>query len=219
MAERGEHVLVAAAWGAEGADPSALGHLSEDGWRIEPVLADQTALDRAGSRGRTPPPFQALLWRELPAGEPLGAIVPGAIRAISEHWAALRLRAHPAWDDTTSSGIEPQIKQVSFLKAQPDLTPSEFTRNFREHVAVARVHHPAICRYAQHDVVEAAGDPALDVQGVSELWFADERTLVDRYFASPASVAVVRADNREYIDFSGTLSLLVRPDDTPKRSS
>ncbi len=83
---------------------------------------------------------------------------------------------------------------------------------------MARVHHPAICRYVQHDVVETAGEPALEVQGVSELWFADERTLVDRYFASPESVAVVRADNREYIDFSGTLSLLVRPVDAAKRS-
>lgn len=100
---------------------------------------------------------------------------------------------------------------MSFLKAQPDLTADEFTRHFREHVDVARVHHPAICRYTQHDVREIIGDPPLDVQGVSELWFADEDSLVGRYYASPDSVAVVRADNREYIDFSGTLSLLVRP--------
>lgn len=221
MAERRQHVLVAAAWTENRADPPALGRLSGDGWRIERVFADQTALDRAGSRGRTPPPFQALLWRELPAGElvALDAVVPEAIRTVSERWAALRLRAHPAWDDTTASNVEPQIKQVSFLKAQPDLTRSEFTRHFREHVAVARVHHPAICRYVQHDVVETAGEHALDVQGVSELWFADERILVDRYYASPESVAVVRADNREYIDFSGTLSLLVRPVDAAKRPS
>jgi EthD domain len=219
MAERHQQVLVAAAWTDNAAEPQALGHLSEAGWRIESVLADQTALDRAGSRGRTPPPFQALLWREVAAGEPLDAVVPDAIRATSERWAALRLRTHPAWDDTTSTRIEPQIKQVSLLKAQPDLTRSEFTRHFREHVDVARVHHPAICRYVQHDVVETAGEPALDVQGVSELWFADEPTLVDRYFASPESVAAVRADNREYIDFSGTLSLLVRPVDASKGSS
>jgi hypothetical protein len=219
MAERRQHVLVAAGWAANRADPPALGHLSGDGWRIEPVFADQTALDRAGSRGRTPPPFQALLWRELTAGEPLDAVVPEGIRTVSERWAALRLRAHPAWDDTTSSNVDPQIKQVSFLKAQPDLTRSEFTRHFREHVDVARVHHPAIRRYVQHDVVETAGEPALDVQGVSELWFADEQTLVDRYYASPESVAVIRADNREYIDFSGTLSLLVRPVDAAKRPS
>lgn len=219
MTERRQRVLVAAAWTTDGADPPALGQLAEAGWRIERVFADQTALDRAGSRGRTPPPFQTLLWSELPAGESLDAILPELVRTRSERWAALRVRAHPAWDDTISSHIEPQIKQVSFLKAQPDLTRSEFTRHFREHVDVARVHHPAICRYAQHDVVETAGEPALDVQGVSELWFADERTLVDRYFASPDSVAVVRADNREYIDFSGTLSLLVRPVDAPHGSS
>jgi hypothetical protein len=217
MAER-QHVLVAAAWTANRADPTALGHLSEDGWRIEPVFADQTALDRAGSRGRTPPPFQALLWRDVTAGEPLDAVLPEAIRTVSERWAALRLRTHSAWDDTTSSHVEPQIKQVSFLKAQPGLSRSEFTRHFREHVDVARVHHPAICRYVQHDVVETAGEPQLryplDVEG----GFADERTLVDRYFASPESVAVVRADNREYIDFSGTLSLLVWPVDAAKRS-
>jgi hypothetical protein len=218
MTEPRQQLLVAAAWTENRADPPALGDLAEAGWRVEPVFADQTALDRAGSRGRTPPPFQALLWREVTAGEALNTAVPEAIRTGSERWAALRLRAHPAWDDTTSSHVEPHIKQVSFLKAQPELTQSEFTHHFREHVDVARVHHPAICRYVQHDVVETAGAPALDVQGVSELWFADEGTLVDRYFASPESVPVVRADNREYIDFSGTLSLLVRPVDTAKRS-
>jgi hypothetical protein len=218
MAER-QQGLVGAAWPPDGTAPPDLGHLSHRGWRLEHVFADQTALDRAGSRGRTPPPFDALLWRELPSAEPLPAAVPEAIRTVSERWAALRLSPHPAWDDTTASNLEPRIKQVSFLKAQPDLTPPEFTRHFREHVDVARVHHPAICRYVQHDVVETAGEPALDVQGVSELWFADEGTLVERYFAGPNSVAGVRADNREYIDFSGTLSLLVRPVDGPRRPS
>ena len=82
-------------------------------------------------------------------------------------------------------------------------------------MAVARVHHPAICRYAQHDVVASAGNAGLDIQGISELWFADEASLVAQYYAGPDSVAVVRADNREYIDFAGTLSLLVRPADAP----
>ena len=218
MTEPRQLVLVAVAGTADRADSPTLDQLSRDGWRNEPVFADQTALDRAGSRGRTPPPFGVLLWREVTTGELLDAVVPAAIRTASERWVALRLQTHQAWDDTTSTKIEPQNKHVSFLKAQPDLTRSEFTRHFREHVDVARVHHPAICRYVQHDVIETAGEPALNVQGVSELWFADERSLVDRYFASPDSVAVVRADNREYIDFSGTLSLLVRPVASVERS-
>ncbi len=217
MAEGREQFLVALAW-PDGTPPALPRALTGEGWRVETVLPDQGALDRAGSRGRTPPPFQLLGWHAAPPDQPLGGAVPDAVRSAASRWAALRVLEHPAWDDTVAAGIHPQIKQVSFLKAQPDLTADGFTRHFREHVAVARVHHPAICRYAQHDVLESLGDPPLDVQGVSELWFADEDSLVARYFAGPDSVAVVRADNREYIDFSGTLSLLVHPVDADRGS-
>jgi hypothetical protein len=182
------------------------------GWRLEPVLADQSALDRAGSKGRTPPPFQSLLWDDAP--DPAAPLtLPAARIGIVDRWAALRLTGGIVWDDTADAASRPMIKQVSFVAARPELAPDEFARHYREHVDVARVHHPGIVRYAQHLVVAAAGDDALAVHAVSELWFADEATLVDRYFAGPDSVAVVRADNREYIDFSRTLSLLVVPDD------
>ncbi|HEV2310558.1 MAG TPA: EthD domain-containing protein [Acidimicrobiia bacterium] len=185
------------------------------GWRCEAVLRDQSALDRAGSKGRTPPPFDAVLWSD----DPESALRPPD--GLADHvasWSAFRVVSHPAWDDTAATGVNPSIKQVSFLKRRAELTPDEFTRHYREHVAVARVHHPAICRYAQHDVVETAGSGGLETHGISELWFADEATLVARYYAGPDSVPVVRADNREYIDFAGTLSLLVSPTDpTPAR--
>lgn len=196
--------LLAVAWRGDPPPPPA-------GWRVEPVLADQTALDRAGSKGRTPPPFDALLWADRRSSAPVAP--PPDLAPAIERWAGFRFSSRPAWDDTGSDGRAPQVKQVSFLHARADLEPGEFARHYREHVAVARVHHPAICRYAQHDVVETVGDARLDTQGISELWFADEATLVARYFAGPESVAAVRADNREYIDFGGTLSLLVRPSD------
>jgi hypothetical protein len=196
--------LVLVAW--RGATPEPL----PPGWRAETVLQDQSALDRAGSRGRTPPPFHALLWSGDPA---MRLAVPAGLADHVERWAAFRVASHPAWDDTAGAGVRPAVKQVSFLRARPDLAPGAFIRHYREHVAVARVHHPAICRYAQHDVVASAGDASLDIHGISELWFADEASLIARYYAGPDSVAVVRADNREYIDFTGTLSLLVRPAD------
>ena len=195
--------LLAVAWRADPAPAPA-------GWRAELVLRDQGALDRAGLKGRTPPPLHALLWADAPSTEPVA--LPDELAPAVERWAGFRFRSRPAWDDT-GADVAPQVKQVSFLRARADLEPGEFARHFREHVAVARVHHPAIVRYAQHDVVETAGDAGLDTQGISELWFADEDSLVARYFAGPDSVAVVRADNREYIDFRGTLVLLVRPSD------
>jgi hypothetical protein len=218
MPERRQQVVVAVAWPG-GDPPTTITRLTGDGWRVEAVLPDQGALDRAGSRGRTPPPFQALLWHPVAPGQLLAALVPDAVPAATSRWAALQLLEYPAWDDTATLRTPPQVKQVSFLKAQPDLTAEGFTRHFREHVDVARVHHPAICRYTQHDVLHTIGDPPLDVHGVSELWFADETSLIERYFAGPDSVAVVRADNREYVDFSGTLSLLVEPVDTGGRSA
>ena len=60
MTDDRDELLLVAAWRA----PPGPG--VPVGWRAEPVLADQSALDRAGSRGRTPPPFHTLLWR--PAG-------------------------------------------------------------------------------------------------------------------------------------------------------
>lgn len=212
MAEGPQQVVVVAAWPGD-ATPSPIARLADGGWRVEPVLPDQSALDRAGSRGRTPPPFQTLLWHPLEPQRRLGGAVPEAVRTVATQWAALRTQSYPAWDDTGDWDRSPEIKQVSFLKPQPDLTPAEFTRHYREHVAVAREHHPAIVRYAQHDVLETTGGALGDIQGVSELWFASSAALVEGYFAGPDSVAVVRADNREYIDFSGTLSLVVQPVD------
>jgi hypothetical protein len=182
------------------------------GWRVEPVLPDQSALDRAGSRGRTPPPFHALLWRDDPDAT-VALTLPAPLESTVDRWGALRLTGVPAWDDTADAALAPGIKQVSLVAARPELAPDEFARHYREHVEIARVHHPGIVRYAQHTVLETAGDDALAVHAVSELWFADDATLVERYFAGPDSVAVIRADNREYIDFSRTLSLLVRPAD------
>jgi hypothetical protein len=165
-----DELLVVAAWRLPPGPPPPAG------WRAEAVLADQSALDRAGSKGRTPPPFHALLWQR-PGGTSL-LEPPPELAADLDRWAALRLRRRPAWDDTTATGVRPQLKQVSFVTARPELSADEFARHYREHVDVARVHHPAIVRYAQHEVLAAAGDPALHVDGVSELWFADEESLV-----------------------------------------
>lgn len=181
------------------------------GWRHEPVLPDQSALDRAGSKGRTPPPFQGLFWRRDDADGADAPELPDSIADAVGNWIGLRLAPRPAWDDT--AGRSPSIKQVSLLKAHPDLDRATFERHYREHVPVARQHHPAILRYAQHEVLAVSGNGGYQVDGVSELWFPDELTLTERYFAGPESRAAVRADNREYIDFSGTLSLLVRPAD------
>ena len=182
-----------------------------DGWRSEAVLRDQSALDRAGSKGHTRPPYDTLWWSDEP-GDADAALPEKSATAVAR-WAGFRFESRPAWDDATPRGLRPEVKQVSFVSARADLAPGEFGRHYREHVDVARVHHPAVCRYAQHDVVTVTGDAGLTPAGISELWFPDEATLVARYFAGPDSVAVVRADNREYIDYAGTLSLLVRPDD------
>jgi hypothetical protein len=202
-----DELLLVAAW------RSTPGPSVPAGWRVEPVLPDQSALDRAGSRGRTPPPFHALLWR--PADPDARLAPPPELTPDLERWAILRLRRRPAWDDTAERGVRPEVKQVSLVRPQPALSADEFGRHYREHVDVARVHHPGIVRYAQHEVLDAAGDAGVGVAGVSELWFADETSLVEQFYAGPDSAAVVRADNREYIDFSRTLSLLVRPVDAP----
>ncbi|HWW45145.1 MAG TPA: hypothetical protein VN180_08745, partial [Acidimicrobiia bacterium] len=103
--------VLVVAW--RGAAPAA-----PEGWRAEPVLRDQSALDRAGSKGRTPPPFDAILWSDDPE---TALRPPDVLAAEVAAWSAFRVVSHPAWDDTAASGARPAIKQVSFLKARPEL--------------------------------------------------------------------------------------------------
>jgi len=68
----------------------------------------------------------------------------------------------------------------------------------------------------QNDVARVVGTNAPEADGFSELWYTTVDDFVDRHWGyGDASVKAVRADTEEFIDFSRTFSLIVRPDITP----
>jgi hypothetical protein len=194
---------------------ASVGPTDAAGWVVEPAWPDQELLRAAGMRYDGRPLFDVLLWARFEEpGAPLVALdaVAGALGALCASCTALALDEFEAWDRTgpgrPGAGA---VKLVSFTVRRPGLEPSQFARHYREHVDVARVHHPGVCRYVQNLVTGASGDGADGVEAVSELWFAGEGDFRGRFYADDGSPAAVRADNEEYIDFSRTRSLLVKP--------
>lgn len=168
------------------------------GFVVEPIDRSGRLLAARGSADRVPSTWHALAWADTPAGVEAPAPPIGTI-------AAYHTVPHPAWDDDLP---DTWVKQVSFVSRRPDISPEEYRRHHRGHIEVARVHHPGIARYQQDDLVSMEGDgPSPD--GFSELWFATEDDLRNRFFASDASRVVVRADTTEYIDFARTFSVMV----------
>lgn len=168
------------------------------GFVVEPIDRSGRLLATRGSADRVPSTWHALAWADTPEGTAAPVPPDGTI-------AAYHAVPHPAWDTDLP---DTWVKQVSFVSRRPGLSPEDYRRHHRGHIEVARVHHPGIARYQQDDLVSMEGvGPEPD--GFSELWFATEDDLRDRFFASDESRAVVRADTTEYIDFVRTFSVMV----------
>jgi hypothetical protein len=104
------------------------------------------------------------------------------------------------WDD----GVAPGISRFAFVAALPG---ADFRTRYEGHAAIARVQHPAICRYVQH-FVQHGTEPAC--AAVSELHFADEDSMRQRFYLNEDSAAIVDADIRDYLDRDRTWSILSR---------
>jgi uncharacterized protein (TIGR02118 family) len=156
---------------------------------------------RRGHRRGGEAAYDTLVWSWEPTQMP----------SLADGVAVYDLVEHEAWlERDPGAGVQPAIKQVSFVFRNPDLTVDEFRRHYREHIPVAWEHHIGCCRYVQNDVqaVHGASSPAAD--GFSELWFASVDDFIDRFYTrGDESVAAVREDTVEFIDFSRTFSLIV----------
>jgi hypothetical protein len=98
---------------------------------------------------------------------------------------------------------------VSFVVRRPEVTRERFERDYREHVEVARVHHPGVWRYVQNVVTDGIGEGSEGVEAISELWYRSGQDFLTRFYANEDSPGVVKADNEEYIDFARTRSLVL----------
>jgi hypothetical protein len=105
------------------------------------------------------------------------------------------------WDD----GKAPGLTRFAFVAALPGV--DDFRTRYMGHAAIARVQHPAICRYVQH-FVRRGTEPVC--AAISELHFVDEQSMRDNFYRDADSPAVVDADIREYLDRERTWSILTK---------
>lgn len=115
------------------------------------------------------------------------------------------------WDDgldRSHAGPTPGVKQLSFVRRPAGLAPDDFATRYRAHADVARQHHAGVARYVQSTVLRCDSSSLPPLDAVSELWFATEDDYVQRYYATPASQAEVRADTERFVDFTTTWSVV-----------
>jgi hypothetical protein len=168
------------------------------GFVVEPIDRSGRLLAARGSTDRVPPTWRAFAWADTTGEAPAPPAPPGTL-------AVYHTVPHPAWDGDLPATW---VKQVSFVTRRAELSHDDYRRHHRGHVEVARVHHPGIARYQQDDLVSMEGDGP-EPDGFSELWFATEDDLRERFYASDESRLVVRADTSAYIDFDRTFSVMV----------
>jgi hypothetical protein len=168
-------------------------------WALEEAQPGQDLLVAAGLRFDGQAIYDALLWCWL--DEPL-------VGDLGDVGAVFHLQESVGWDRTHDDGeaLGPgAVKMVSFVVRRPEVERRKFEQDYAEHVAVARIHHPGVCRYVQNLVTEEAGR----VEAISELWYPSSEAFLTRFYANDDSPGVVKADNEEYIDFSRTRSLIL----------
>jgi hypothetical protein len=175
-------------------------------WTLEVSQPGQELLVAAGLRFDGQAIYDALLWCWF--DEPIVAAVSG----LGEVGAVLHVQESVGWDRSDDGGgaLGPEtVKMVSFVVRRPEVERRKFDRDYAEHVAVARVHHPGVWRYVQNLVIDGTGPGADGVEAVSELWYQSGEEFVTRFYENDESPGVVKADNEEYIDFARTRSLIV----------
>jgi hypothetical protein len=105
------------------------------------------------------------------------------------------------WDD----GVAPGLTRFAFVAALAGV--DDFRKRYESHAAIARVQHPAICRYVQH-FVKRGTEPVC--AAISELHFADEQSMRERFYRDENSATVVDADISDYLDRERTWSIVSR---------
>jgi hypothetical protein len=177
-------------------------------WTLEEAPPGQDLLVAAGLRFDGRAIYEALLWcwTEEPEA-PLSGLDP-----LCDVGAVLQLDERPGWDHSDDGGEvlgAKAVKMVSFVVRRPGVERRKFERDYAEHVAVARVHHPGVWRYVQNIVTRGSGEGADGVEAVSELWYRSSDDFLTRFYANDDSPRVVKTDNEEYIDFARTRSLVL----------
>lgn len=105
------------------------------------------------------------------------------------------------------------VKLIACVKRKPGLTREEFSRHWREN------HGPLVCsvpefmrhvrKYVQCHLIGETGPVGAptDYDGVAELWF-DSAQEIERAFAEPRYLEIIRPDELKFIDIEKTTTFL-----------
>jgi hypothetical protein len=181
-------------------------------WTLELAQPGQDLLVAAGLRFEGQAIYDALLWCWFDGTRAGGADKLAGLEPLATVHAVLRLDERPVWDRSGGEAdpLAPNaVKMVSFVVRRREVQRTKFERDYAEHVAVARLHHPGVWRYVQNLVLDGRGAGAEGVEAVSELWYPSGADFLTRFYATDESPGVVKTDNEEYIDFSRTRSLIL----------
>jgi hypothetical protein len=170
---------------------------------VDQVAPDQSPLGRAGMRVWDPAPWHVLVRCAEPGDLPTAG---APAERIGDMW-TMPVEQFVAWDD---HGSAEGVKFTSLVAKLPHIDDAFFRTRYAGHAAVAREHHGGCVRYVQSVVDPPAAGPTGDeVHAVSELTFASVDQLLERmYTHGDASIAAVRADTSQFIDFSRACSVL-----------
>ena len=94
------------------------------------------------------------------------------------------------------------VRKITFHRRLPDVTRETYLQRFREHGAIAKVHHSNAGRYRQNEVTRYSGPPTRFADGVSEHWYRAVDEARARHFARPESERIVSADVAGWLDRS-----------------
>ncbi|MEC7924118.1 MAG: EthD domain-containing protein [Actinomycetota bacterium] len=161
-------------------------------------LSDQAPLMELRGTTELTPLFRGITWSTSP--DPLGDV-------------GLSVRKIVAWPQGSRGnlGKYPGLKQVSLVGRKDTLDRKSFYVHYLNHVNIAREHH-GMEKYAQNIDIEYLYGPQLEssaIDGISELWFADESDWFHRFYLHEDSQRVVREDTQNFIDFQTTSSIMV----------
>src|SRR5262249_4071582 len=92
----------------------------------------------------------------------------------------IRIPEGQTWPDGVES---PGVGRLSSARALPGLSRDEMAQHWgTSHWPIARVHHPALCRYIQNVVVDAVTPDAPALDGIAELRFRSISDLRTRFY-------------------------------------
>ena len=184
-----------AAWSAFRRDPAAT-------QVVDLVGSDQDLLELHGMPPRLPVRFGLLCWEWLSTSP----------KAHASGESLYRITERPVFDELPkrdAAGWRPGVKQLSFLRRPLGVSRDEFRSLYAHHTEKLRADQPGIAKYVQN-VVEECSPGALDLDGVSELWFASLEDFRERYWSGPGVAERESKETGRFLDFSRTWSMIVR---------